>query len=487
MSEDNNIIGPQSLFQERYLQSTANIMVVGGAAGSSKSYVGLMRHLRFIDDPRYRGYCIRKNSTAIMKSGGLFDEAVHLYLQVDPDAKIKLKEQKIVFSTGAEIAFSHYETTQAGQQLYQGLQLSGVLYDEASHAEDAHIWWLISRLRGSAAGQTPSIWLTCNPDPDCYLMDYVSWYLHPKGHPLEGRPDPERNGKVRWIVRLDGTLVWADTREELIERFPNAIPRSFQGLFGTIKDNPALQKAQPEYKANLEALPRVDRERLLYGNWFAREESTGYFKREWIEELSEVPDEHEFVKIVRAWDIAGSTKSEQNNDPDYTAGVKMGKKRTGEYVILDVVRFRARFGEVTQKIIETAALDGTKVDVIIPSDPNAAAKAAATMMVAEIASHGYYARARPSNKSKLDRFRPFSAVAEQGIVQIVKGCMDDLENKTFRDNNPYFVELEKFDGGRKGHDDMCDATSDAFMALATGLIIPSFSLPDMKQDNPFNI
>jgi len=138
-----------------------------------------------------------------------------------------------------------------------------------------------------------------------------------------------------------------------------------------------------------------------------------------------------------------------------------------------------------QKILAIAADDGTGVDISIPSDPNSAAKAAATMMVSEIASNGFYARARPSNKSKVDRFRPFASVAEHGLVDIVKGCTDDLENKTFSDNNPYYGELEKFDGGRKGHDDWCDATSDAFMALATGIILPSFTLPEMVQENQF--
>lgn len=461
-------------------------MVVGGAAGSSKSYVGLMRHLRWADDPRYRGFCIRKNSTAIMKSGGLFDEAVHLYLQAYPDAKIKLKDQKIVFPSGAEVAFSHYENTQAGIQLYQGLALSGVMYDEASHAEESHIWWLISRLRGKAGNNAPSIWLTCNPDPDSYLMNYVEWYLYPKGHPLEGRPDPAKNGKHRYLLRVDGHVVWGETREELQERFGyDKDPLLFQGLFGTIADNPTLMANQPQYKANLEALPRVDKERLLHGNWFAREQSTGYFKREWLHEMVQPPHESEFVKIVRAWDLAGSVKTEQNPDPDYSASVKMGKLKTGEYVILDCLRFRARFGEVTQKIIETARADGNKVDIYIPQDPNAAAKAAAGMMVQEIAAQGFYVRAKASNKSKVDRFRPFAAVAEHGLVHYVKNCADDLENSILRDVNPYFVELEKFDGGRKGHDDWADATSDAFMALAQGLQIPSFSLPDLRQENQF--
>ena len=45
------VIAPASEFQEKYLQSDAQIILVGGAAGSSKSYVGLMRHLRWAEDP----------------------------------------------------------------------------------------------------------------------------------------------------------------------------------------------------------------------------------------------------------------------------------------------------------------------------------------------------------------------------------------------------------------------------------------------------
>lgn len=126
--EEADIVRPHSPFQEKYLVSNAKILVVGGAAGSSKSYIGLMRHLRWVEDPNYRGFCIRKNSTAIMKSGGLFQEAVKLYSKVYPNLKVKLKDQKICFPSGAEISFSHYENDNAGN-LYQGLQLSNVFYD----------------------------------------------------------------------------------------------------------------------------------------------------------------------------------------------------------------------------------------------------------------------------------------------------------------------------------------------------------------------
>ena len=177
---DDNIVRPQSPFQEKYLKSNAKIMVIGGAAGSSKSYIGLMRHLRWADDPKYNGYCIRQHSNDLMKAGGLFQEAVGLYSTVYPNIKIKIKDQMIVFPSGASVSFSHYENDAAGRK-YQGLQLSNVFYDEATHADESHIWWLFSRLRTSA-NMEPSIWLSCNPDPDSYLFDWVKWWLYPEGH-----------------------------------------------------------------------------------------------------------------------------------------------------------------------------------------------------------------------------------------------------------------------------------------------------------------
>ncbi len=238
-----NKIGPQSPFQEKYLNSNARILIAGGAAGSSKSYIGLMRHLRWKDDPFYRGFCIRKNSTAIMKEGGLFDEAVGLYKSVDPKAKVKLKDQKIVFTSGASVSFSHYENDKAGRDMYQGLQMSGTFYDEATHAEESHIWWLVSRLR-TKAKMTPSIWLSCNPDPDSYLRSWVDWWLYPEGHEKFGLPDPSKNGKTRWVLRQSGILYWGDTAEELIAihgvpslpvNHPKQVkPLEVQCLLGTI-------------------------------------------------------------------------------------------------------------------------------------------------------------------------------------------------------------------------------------------------------------
>jgi len=495
-------IGPASPFQEKYLNSDAQIMLVGGAAGSSKSYVGLMRHLRFVDDPNYRAYCIRKNSSAIMASGGLFWEAVKLYTQFDPKIKVKLKDQKIVFSSGAEISFSHYENDTAAKK-YQGIQISNIFYDEVTHADNEdQLWWLWSRLR-SDAKNIHSMWWSCNQDNGSWVLKYAMPFLYPEGHEFAGRPDPAMNGVIGYLLRINGELSWGETPEELIDKHGNpdlpydhedqVKPISFQGLFGTIDDNPPLKKSNKLYKSNLEALPTLDKERLLHGNWFARASNSTYYNRSTVTELLAIPPDSDFLKIVRAYDVAGTLPHDGNRETDYFASVKMGKLKSGNYVILDVCRTRITFGDWFSHICSNAEKDCPNVEIILPEDPNPASKASTVLLARSLIEQGYITKTRRSAGGKLDSFRPFAASAELGVVSIVKDCANDLWNKIVNNNDFFHSELENFDGKRRsgplGHDDMCDCCSLAYLFLAQRINIPNFlsglQSANLTHNNPF--
>lgn len=466
-----------------------------------------MRHLRWTEDPLYRGFCVRRNSTAIMKSGGLFDQAVQLYSDAygSKSIKIKLKDQKIEFPSGASVSFTHYENDKAAQS-WQGIQSSNTFYDEGTHAEEAHIWWLISRLRTNA-NLDPGIWISCNPDPDSYLRKWVDWWLYPEHSDKAGLPDPDKNGVERYILRLGGEIYWGDSKEELIERFgkPNlpqdhpaqVRPLSFTCLFGTIYDNPVLMENQPEYLASLEAQPEVDRQRLLLGNWNAREQSSTFFQREWIEEVTDFNEEDVLYTVIGT-DWAGTLKSDLSPSPDYCAAVRMHKMKDGSYLIDLVERLRQRHGDWHNWVVSLWERSPIGTEIIIPQDPGPAAARSTQLFCRALAEQGIYTKKEKTNKGKLDRFRPFSALAQNGGVKILKGCANDLENKIFNDNNFYYKELEVFTGERRRgeafHDDMVDATSSAFTALASkttslsglskGIISANNSIRD---GNPFGM
>lgn len=471
------VFAPCSIPQSLFLTSPADLCFYGGQAGGGKTFSALLHHLKYVDDPHYRGLILRRTTPMLLKSGAIWDEAKGLYKEYDPDCKIRIKDLKFIFPAGAEVAFSHFERVD-DKDNFQGAQISSVFFDELCQFEEEQFLYILSRLR-TKANMKPNARAAMNPDPDSFVRKWVDWYLYPRDHPLFGRPDPAKQGIIRWFVRQNNTMIWADTREELVKAYPKSTPLSFQFIFASVYDNPHID---PSYIAFLEGLGEIEKERLLYGNWEARAEAAGFFKRQWVTEVADYPDESEIVKTVRAWDIAGELSSSAVPDPDYSVGVKMAKLKNGTYCILDIIRLRARFGDLTKKIIEVAASDGVGVDVVIPQDPNASAKAACKMMVNEIIAEGFYAKARPTNKSKVDRFRPFAAACENGSVSIVKNCSTCLESKIYNDNNFYYTELEKFDGGRKGHDDLCDSTSDAFMYLAQSKTLPNF-MHGLKQMN----
>jgi len=437
-----------------------------------------------------------------MKSGGLFDAAVHLYSQVD-DIKIKLKDQRIVFGSGASVSFSHYENDSAGQ-LYHGLELSNVFYDECTHASESHLWWLISRLR-TKANLSPSIWVSCNPDPDSFLFDWVKWWLYPEGHEKHGLPDPDKNGITRWILRRDGVINWGESLEEMVYRYGNpnlpmdhpkqVRPLSFQVLLGTIYDNPYLMENQPDYLASLEAMPDVERRRLLLGDWTAREQASTHFLRSWCTEATEEPPKSDIVKTVRSYDLASTLKSDSNVSPDYTATCKVSKLKNGDYFVHDIQRTRIRFGDWKDFILKNAIADGYGVDIVIPLDPGAAAKAATGMLTREISEEGFRVRTMSTTKSKLDRFRPVSSLAQNGHITFLKNCGTDHENKIYNDLNFAYLELESFTGlrrgGERGHDDVVDTLADAVSILAQKIQLPNYMAglksadSVLKTSNPF--
>jgi len=86
-----------------------------------------------------------------------------------------------------------------------------------------------------------------------------------------------------------------------------------------LSTRPPAEQVNPEYLAWLLSLPRLERERLLNGNWKIRPAAGLYFKREWCAVADEVPAD---LDVVRYWDLAATEKTEFN-DPDWTVGIKL--------------------------------------------------------------------------------------------------------------------------------------------------------------------
>ena len=137
-----------------------------------------------------------------------------------------------------------------------------------------------------------------------------------------------------------------------------------------LSDNPALLAADPGYLANLMALPLVERERLLGGNWKIRPAAGLYFKRQWCKIVDAAPG---VARRVRYWDLAATEKTE-NNDPDFTEGIRLSVDPSGIYYVEDHRAMRESPFGVEEAIKNTASADGAGVEIGIPQDPAQAGK-----------------------------------------------------------------------------------------------------------------
>lgn len=318
-------------------------------------------------------------------------------------------------------------------------------FDELTHFSETQFWYLLSRNR-SLSGVKGYVRASTNPDSDSWVRRLIDWWIDSG----TGLPIPGRRGVLRWFVRIDDMLQWADTPEELTGRYPGSVPKSLTFIGATLEDNPTLMRLDPSYRANLLALPMVERERLLGGNWNIRPSAGLYFNRSWIRVVDVAP---QIVQTARGWDLA-ATPETPSNDPDWTTGTLIGSTVDGRYIVLHHNWLRGSPAEVERLLLNTASQDGYGCMVGLPQDPGQAGKAQIATLVRLLA--GFPIDYSPETGDKITRFSPFSAQAEAGNVIVLRGDW----------NERWFHVLEGFP--ELPHDDDVDSTSRAFSLVAQG-------------------
>jgi predicted phage terminase large subunit-like protein len=471
-NEKQVVIGPASKKQELFLNSDSTITLAGGAAGSGKTYTSLLIALKFMQHPRATGVIFRRTSKMLTAPGSVWQEACNLYSALFPNLRIRTRELEIIFPNGALLKFSHMQHS-SNMYDHKGGQYSLVIFDEATDFEEEMVVYLLSRMRNAYVDYKPQMFLMTNPDYNSFLRGWLEdFYLDPQ----TGIPLQEKTGYKRFFFRQGNTMLWYNSLEaaETVHGSGDESGiSSFTFIGATCRDNPPLLKAQPDYISRLMSLPRVEKERLLDGSWFARQESSGLFKREWVGLVDHANGKAR--QRIRAWDFAFSKPSEQYPNPDWTRGVLMSKDAAKVYTVEDVVGLRDRVHEVEKLVFQTAIQDGQDVIISIPLDPAAAAGAYAKDLQRKLAEMGFSCRLTKPVKSKITRFAPFSSIAQAGFVNVVKANW----------NKDFFDELEIFDGDPKKKDDQVDCCSDCMLLLNKDTSIPNFTLPDFSGSNPF--
>ena len=216
--------GPQYEFCERGEFE----VLFGGAAGPGKTDCLIMEATRFVSEPDYRAIIFRRTFPQLQE---IIDRCWKWYPKLG--GEYRATEHRWWFPSGAKIALSHMQHD-ADKYNHQGKEYHGCFFDELTQFLETQYLYLISRVRG------------VNPDI-----------------PLRMRATTNPGGIGHVWVRERFVDV-APPGETFIDP-ESGLSRAF--VPAKVTDNPAIVENDPGYIRRLEALPHVEKLRLLHGDW----------------------------------------------------------------------------------------------------------------------------------------------------------------------------------------------------------------------------
>lgn len=272
MVEDNvTIVRPQEGYQMNFASTSADIAIGGAAAGVGKTYSLLLEPVRYKDIKGFGTVVFRRTSPQIKAEGGLWDTSLNVFNSI-----ANPKESSLEWDFGnSKLKFSHLEYEKNVYD-WQGSQIPLIEFDELTHFTKKMFFYLLTRNR-SVCGVKPYVRATCNPDPESWVADFISWWIDQE----TGFPIPERDGVLRYFMVDGDNYIWGDTKQEVIEKAqhildpiikasginPEEFIKSVTFIAGSIYDNKELLNVDPSYLGNLLAQDTEIQASLLYGNW----------------------------------------------------------------------------------------------------------------------------------------------------------------------------------------------------------------------------
>ena len=462
------LVGPQTRF---FLTKNCDITLMLGAAGSAKSFGGLLKFADAISkqsNEEFQGVAFRKTSADIRKGGSLLDSSRKVFSHADGvwnDTKMRW-----TFPNNATINLSHLQH-EKDIESHLSAQYGGIFFDEIVQFSREQVFGLFGRLR-SMSGIRPFLIGATNPKPDC---EWIKELIMPHFVDDDGWARWENSGKIMYFYTDDADCYhkfWDEKEAQAwwIENNPYEYqkvldgkrlmskPTSLTCIPSLLEHNPELERIDPNYRQKMENMPYWEKMIYFYGNWCVAKTNSNYFDAEKIQPFTKFEDLPENMSLCRGYDLAYSRESVKNKTPDYTASVLMGKcKQTGKYYVLDARRIRGKIDEVEKHIRETALEDSHKykqwgqVKYSIPQDAGAGTGVADSIVTF---MDGYNIVKSPEQGSKTERFIPFGVQVSNDNVFMMKGDW----------NRMWMNELSQYP--QATHDDFVDATSRCHKELA---------------------
>lgn len=266
--------------QERMLAVDADIKIVGGSRGGSKSFSSLMEVLKDIQNPDFHAVMLRKAKDDLQS---LISDSKLLFSQFGNYNKSQ-NDMTWNFNAGGWLKFTYFDMEMDDfQERFRGRQYAYICIDEGTQCPYKK-FKLLTKTNRNAARIRNRFWITCNPDPDSWVRKFIDWWVDNDGY-----IDPARDGVVRYCF-MDGdtpnSVYWGATREEVYRQCRGIIDplwkpeyvqlgytpqemfvRSVTFVRADISENVKLVASDPAYLASLAQQDEEQRMRDLEANW----------------------------------------------------------------------------------------------------------------------------------------------------------------------------------------------------------------------------
>ncbi|MGD1893998.1 MAG: terminase large subunit domain-containing protein [Cyclobacteriaceae bacterium] len=282
-------ISPQPGFQQKFLSTPVDVAFGGGAAGAGKTFALLAENIRNYQTPGFNSSTFRRTSPQITNPGGLWDASQEIY----PNIGATPNQNELLWKngSGAKFKFSHLQH-EKNKLDWQGTEIAYLGFDELTHFTEGQFFYLLSRNR-STCGVRPYCRATMNPDAESWIRSIIDWYIDKNGFII-----PERDGKIRYFTRDGETIVWGDTRQEIVDKCPHIfndkalkdrdishLIKSFTFIEGDIYENKVLLEKDPAYLANLLSQTEEDKLRLFKKNWNVKTDGLCIYQHSQLEAM----------------------------------------------------------------------------------------------------------------------------------------------------------------------------------------------------------
>ncbi len=246
---------PISAVQLTAIQSEADVLGFGGAAGGGKTDLllglALTQHTRTILFRREasQGRSILDRAREILGNVGRLNETLGVWRDLPG---------------GRQIEFAGVKDA-GDEQKHRGRPHDFIGFDEADQFSEFQVRFLQGWLRTTKPGQRCRVVLCFNPPASAegrWLLTYFGPWVDRK------HPRPARPGELRWYATLpDGKEVERPSGTSFTHGNETITPRSRTFIPAKVQDNPALMNTG--YLATLQALPEPLRSQVLHGDFSA--------------------------------------------------------------------------------------------------------------------------------------------------------------------------------------------------------------------------